>query len=83
MHLLLWIKRRQPPELAVAILYVEYRSRFEFARVDARHPLWRRARRLSSRGLPPLWARRSLFTRGGRPLMLTEVFLPALLELAS
>jgi hypothetical protein len=31
LHFLLWIKGRQPPELAVAVLYVEYRSRFQFA----------------------------------------------------
>ncbi len=57
------------------------RGPLEFARVDARHPLGRRARRVLGGELPALWARRSLFHRRGRPLMVTEVFLPALLEL--
>ena len=57
------------------------RTPFEYARVDRRHPLWRRARRLARRELPALWARRSLFTLRGHPLMVTEVFLPALAEL--
>ncbi len=56
------------------------RGPFEFARLDSRHPLWKRASRLLGRALPPLWARRSLFRRAGRPLMVTEVFLPGLLE---
>ena len=57
------------------------RTPFEYARVDARHPLWRRARHVFGREFPTLWARRSLFHRHGRPLMVTEVFLPAVLEL--
>lgn len=57
------------------------RSPFEYARLDRRHPLWRKASRLAGRDLPALWARRSLFRRDGRPLMVTEVFLPPLAEL--
>lgn len=57
------------------------REPFEYARVDARHPLWKRAREVFGRELPTLWARRSLFHRHGRPLMVTEVFLPDLAEL--
>ena len=56
------------------------RGAFEFARLDSRHPLWKRARALLGRDLPALWARRSLFRRHGRPLMVTEVFLPGLVE---
>ena len=56
------------------------RGPFEFARLDARHPLWQRASRLLGRRLPVLWARRSLFRRRGRPLMVNEVFLPGLVE---
>ena len=56
------------------------RSPFEYARLDRRHALWKRARALLGRDLPQLWARRSLFRRGGRPLMVTEVFLPGLVE---
>jgi chorismate--pyruvate lyase len=57
------------------------RHPLEFVRVDFRHALWKRAGDVLGRSLPPLWARRSLFTRRGRPLMVTEVFLPELLEL--
>jgi chorismate--pyruvate lyase len=56
------------------------RGLFEFARLDSRHPLWKRASRLLGRPLPVLWARRSLFRRRGRPLMVTEVFLPGLVD---
>lgn len=56
------------------------RGGFEFARLDSRHPLWKRARTLLGRDLPVLWARRSLFRRQGRPLMVTEVFLPGLVD---
>jgi chorismate--pyruvate lyase len=57
------------------------RHPFEFARVDRRHPLWKRAARLVGDELPTLWARRSLFTRRGRPLLVTEVFLPNLRDM--
>jgi chorismate--pyruvate lyase len=49
--------------------------------VDRRHPLWKRAARLVGDELPTLWARRSLFTRRGRPLLVTEVFLPNLRDM--
>lgn len=44
------------------------------------HPLYKNAAVL---GAPPqrLWARRSLFTLQGAPLLVTEVFLPEILEL--
>jgi len=57
------------------------RRPLEFVRVDFRHPLWKRARQVFGKPFPALWARRSLFMKRGRPLMVTEVFLPALLEL--
>jgi chorismate--pyruvate lyase len=57
------------------------RGPFEFARIDPRHPLWRRATHLIGAKLPTLRARRSRFTLHGRPLVVTEVFLPALAEL--
>jgi chorismate lyase len=68
--------------LAVA-LFADPRVRrgpFEYARLDRRHALWKRAHALLGRDLPPLWARRSLFRRRGRPLMVTEVFLPGLVD---
>jgi len=57
------------------------RGPLEFVRIDARHPLGRRARQVFGRDLPPLWARRSRFLKRGRPLLVTEVFLPELLAL--
>jgi chorismate--pyruvate lyase len=57
------------------------RRSLEFVRIDARHPLGRRARQVFRREFPPLWARRSRFVKRGRPLLVTEVFLPELLEL--
>ena len=59
-----------------------HREPFEYARIDARHPLGRRAEQLLGRRLGPLRARRSLFRLRGRPLMVTEVFLPRLRTLA-
>ena len=56
------------------------RDAFEHARLGARHPLHRRACALLGVALPPLWARRSRFTKRGRPLLVTEVFLPRLLD---
>jgi chorismate--pyruvate lyase len=57
------------------------RMALEFRRVDFRHPLWKRACKVFGREFPALWARRSLFRKHGRPLLVTEVFLPELLEL--
>lgn len=57
------------------------RGPLEFVRIDSRHPLGRRARQVFGRALPVLWARRSRFLKHGRPLLVTEVFLPELLAL--
>ena len=45
-------------------------------RLDARHPLYRAAQRHTGLKVRYLWARRSVFCLGGRPLLVTEVFLP-------
>ncbi len=60
------------------------RGCLQFRRIPPRHALARQARRagLAASG-KPLWARRSLFTLQGQPLMVTEVFLPAVLEVSS
>lgn len=47
-------------------------------RIDARHPLYRAARRHTGLTTPQLWARRSVFCLDGQPLLVTEVFLPAI-----
>lgn len=66
------------------VLFTDKRVRrgpFEFAKLDPRHPLGARTRQLLGRRFGTLRARRSLFRLRGRPLMVTEVFLPRLLEL--
>ena len=52
-----------------------------FRQLGPRHELYRRACRLLERPPACLWARRSLFVRHGARLLVTEVFLPAILEL--
>lgn len=56
------------------------RHALEYKRVDRRHPLYRHA--VPHVDAPPraLWARRSLFSLENHPILVTEVFLPALLE---
>lgn len=57
------------------------RAPLEYRQLGCRDPLYRRA--CAGLRLPPgrLWARRSLFTLRSRPLLVTEVFLPAVLDL--
>lgn len=50
-------------------------------RLTAAHPLHRRAEAALGVRLPVLWARRSRFVNGGRPLLVTEVFLPDIARL--
>lgn len=47
-------------------------------RLDARHPLYRAARCHTGLTAKYLWARRSVFCLYGHPLLVTEVFLPAI-----
>lgn len=57
------------------------RAAFGYKQLNTHHPLFRRAcQRLQA---PPvsLWARRSRFTLQGQPILVTEVFLPAILRL--
>lgn len=49
-------------------------------RLDRRHPLYRTACRHTQIDVPCLWARRSVFCLDGQPLLVTEVFLPAILD---
>jgi chorismate--pyruvate lyase len=53
----------------------------EYKHLDARHPLHRAASANTASRHGPLWARRSLFALAGHPLLVTEVFLPAVLDL--
>ena len=52
----------------------------EYQRLDARHPLYRPAVAHLDDAPPHLWMRRSQFTLAGHPLLVTEVFLPAVRE---
>lgn len=58
---------------------------FAFRRIDARHALYHKAVRTAygdAAGAPrELWARRSEFRRGGKPILVTEIFLPEILKL--
>ena len=56
------------------------RGNIEFRRLDKRHPLFRRAADLGATG-DTLWARRSLHRLGAQQVLVTEVFLPALVFL--
>jgi chorismate--pyruvate lyase len=59
------------------------RGCLQYRRIPSHHPLARQARRAGiSLSGHPLWARRSLFTLHGHSLMVTEVFLPAILSIA-
>lgn len=58
------------------------RQPIEFQRIDRRHPLYRQAVGLFPTLPRALWARRSVFLLDGRPLLVTEVFLPGIATLA-
>lgn len=54
------------------------RRPMEYKKIDARHALYRRAMQVVQTALPPsVWARRSVFLKCERPLLVTEVFLDA------
>lgn len=45
------------------------------------HPLYRSAAAQLKKMPPPLWARRSIFAAGKSPILVSEVFLPAIHDL--
>ncbi|MDD2701139.1 MAG: chorismate lyase [Sideroxydans sp.] len=57
------------------------RQPLHFAALRPHHPLYQSALREADLCPERLWARRSLFTLHGAPLLVTEVFLPAILDL--
>ena len=57
------------------------RGRIEYCRLDARHPLFQRVVGLSQ-PMKYLWARRSWHHLGVQAVLVTEVFLPAIEQLA-
>jgi len=50
-------------------------------RLPLAHPLYRRAAAQLKTMPPSLWARRSIFAAGKSPILVSEVFLPAILDL--
>ena len=58
------------------------RTPLRFKKLTAAHPLFSRACRKLQVKPASLWARRSLFTLHGQSILVTEVFLPSILELA-
>jgi chorismate--pyruvate lyase len=66
------------------LLFADPRARREplrYALLRVSDPLGRRVRRALPEIAFPLWARRSVFRHRGVPLLVTEVFLPALEDL--
>ena len=59
------------------------RTPLRFKKLNSTHPLFIRACRHLQAKPPGLWARRSLFSLQGQSILVTEVFLPSILELAS
>ena len=57
------------------------RAPLRFKKLNRRHELHRRASRLLPLAPAHLWARRSMFLLHRRPILVTEVFLPDILEL--
>jgi chorismate--pyruvate lyase len=57
------------------------RGPLQAARLTPVHPLHRHAAAAVGMALPTLWGRRSRFSRLGRPLLVTEVFLPGIARL--
>ncbi|OIQ90184.1 chorismate pyruvate-lyase [mine drainage metagenome] len=57
------------------------RTPLTYLRLLPGHALYRRASAVLQRRPPCLWARRSVFMLRGAPILVTEVFLPGVLEL--
>ena len=52
----------------------------DIARLDKSSALWKRCSKNYSELNSPLWARRTLYQLKGRPILVNEIFLPALLS---
>ncbi len=57
------------------------RTPLAYKKLGPRHELYRRACRLLDTTPPFLWARRSVFSLKNSPILVTEVFLPPILDL--
>lgn len=58
------------------------RTPLAFKKLGARDELYMRACRILALKPPHLWARRSIFSLQGCPILVTEVFLPDIMGLA-
>lgn len=80
-RLSLWLKRLGSRSLG-SLLFSHpgfQRGHIEFCCLDGRHPLYQRAARQAE--VPArLWARRSRHELNGQSVLVTEVFLPAILD---
>lgn len=66
-----------------AVLFADksmHRSAVEITRIGPRQQLHDSALRYSNRKRQPVWGRRSVFVLNGHPLLVSEFFLPALLD---
>ncbi|WP_231969210.1 chorismate--pyruvate lyase family protein [Polynucleobacter necessarius] len=54
----------------------------EIARLDKSSELWKKYSKHFAKLNSPLWARRTLYRLKGHPILVNEIFLPALLEAA-
>jgi chorismate--pyruvate lyase len=52
----------------------------DIARLDKSSELWKRCARNLTNASSPLWARRTLYRLKGHPILVNEIFLPALLN---
>jgi len=59
------------------------RTPLQFKKLNHRHELYRRACRILTERPAHLWARRSVFILRHQPILVTEVFLPGILELGN
>lgn len=57
------------------------RTRLQFKKLHAGHALYKQIQASQAAVQGPLWARRSVFRLQGRAILVTEVFLPAVLAL--
>ena len=67
-----------------AALFADPRVRrrpLRFRKLGPHHELHARACAANGKRLPALWARRSLFILGRSPILVTEIFLPRILDL--
>jgi chorismate--pyruvate lyase len=72
-----------------AVLFSKNRKRSkkkalrEITRLNKRSSLWQQCQKRHAQLSSPLWARRTLYQLKGRPLLVCEIFLPALLQFSA